>query len=44
MVYEVEGDFPKYGSDDGRVGNIARGIVHRFMEHIRKNRTYRDRI
>ena len=42
--YEVEGDFPKYGNDDDRVANIARGIVHRFMEHIRKNHTYRDSI
>ena len=42
--YEIEGDFPKYGNDDDRVDNIARGIVHRFMEHIRKNHTYRDSI
>ncbi len=40
--YEVEGDFPKYGNDHDRVDNIARDIVHRFMEHIRKNHTYRD--
>ncbi|MBQ2991082.1 MAG: formate acetyltransferase, partial [Clostridia bacterium] len=32
------------GNDDDRVDNIARGIVHRFMEHIRKNHTYRDSI
>ncbi len=42
--YAVEGDFPKYGNDDDRVDNIARGIVHRFMEHISKNHTYRDSI
>ena len=42
--YEVEGDFPKYVNDDDRVDNIARGIVHRFMEHVRKNHTYRDSI
>ena len=42
--YEVDGEFPKYGNDDDRVDNIARGIVHRFMEHIRKNHTYRDSI
>ncbi len=40
--YEVEGDFPKYGNDDDRVDKIARDIVHIFMEHIRKNHTYRD--
>ncbi len=42
--YEVEGDFPKYGNDDDRVDSIAYEIVHRFMEHIRKNHTYRNSI
>lgn len=42
--YETEGDFPKYGNDDDRVDSIAYQIVHRFMEHIRKNHTYRDSI
>ena len=42
--YEVEGDFPKYGNDDDRVDSIAYDIVHRFMEHVRKNHTYRGGI
>ena len=42
--YEVEGEFPKYGNDDDRVDSIAYDIVHRFMEHIRKNHTYRGSI
>ena len=42
--YEVEGDFPKYGNDDDRVDQIAHDIVHIFMEHVRKNHTYRDSI
>ncbi len=42
--YEVEGDFPKYGNDDDRVDEIAHDIVHRFMEHVRKNHTYRESI
>lgn len=42
--YEVEGEFPKYGNDDDRVDEIARDIVHRFMEHVRKNHTYRGGI
>ncbi len=42
--YEVEGDFPKYGNDDDRVDDIAKDIVHRFMEHIRKIPTYRNGI
>lgn len=42
--YEVEGDFPKYGNDDDRVDSIAHDIVHMFMEHVRKNHTYRNSI
>ncbi|MBR3879725.1 MAG: formate C-acetyltransferase [Clostridia bacterium] len=42
--YEVEGDFPKFGNDDNRVDSIAYDIVHRFMEHIRKNHTYRNSV
>ena len=42
--YEVEGDFPKYGNDDDRVDSIAHDIVHTFMEHVRKNHTYRNSI
>ena len=42
--YEVEGEFPKFGNDDDRVDTIAYDIVHRFMEHIRKNHTYRESI
>ena len=42
--YEVEGDFPKYGNDDDRVDSIAYDIVHMFMEHVRKNHTYRESI
>ena len=40
--YAVEGDFPKFGNDDDRVDSIAYDVVHRFMEHVRKNPTYRD--
>ncbi len=42
--YEVEGDFPKFGNDDDRVDEIAREVVHTFMEHVRKNHTYRGGI
>ncbi len=42
--YEVEGEFPKYGNDDDRVDSIAHNIVHIFMEHVRKNHTYRGGI
>ena len=39
--YAVEGDFPKYGNDDDRVDQIAHDIVHRFMQHVKSNHTYR---
>ncbi len=42
--YEVEGEFPKYGNDDDLVDEIACKIVHAFMEHVRKNHTYRNSI
>ncbi|MBR5134297.1 MAG: formate acetyltransferase, partial [Clostridia bacterium] len=42
--FKTEGDFPKYGNDDDRVDDIAREIVHIFMEHVRKNHTYRGGI
>ena len=42
--YEVEGDFPKYGNDDDRVDNIARDLVHIFLQYIKMNHTYRGGI
>ena len=42
--YEIEGDFPKYGNDDDRVDLIANEILHKFMQKIKSNHTYRDSI
>ena len=42
--YKVEGEFPKYGNSDERADEIAGEVVHRFMQKIRKNHTYRDSI
>ena len=42
--FEIEGEFPKYGNDDDRVDSIAYDIVHKFMNHVKKNHTYRDGI
>ncbi|MBR3132546.1 MAG: formate C-acetyltransferase [Clostridia bacterium] len=39
--YKVEGDFPKYGNDDDRVDSIAVDIVKKFMNKLRKQKTYR---
>ena len=40
--YEIEGDFPKYGNDDDRVDSIAVDVLKRFMNKVRKQRTYRN--
>ncbi len=42
--YEVDGDFPKYGNDDDRVDEIARDVVHTFMQYVKGNHTYRGGI
>lgn len=42
--YEVEGDFPKYGNDDDRVDEIAKEVIHTFMQYVRGNHTYRGGI
>lgn len=44
VEYEVEGDFPKYGNDDDRVDEIAKEVLHAFMQFLRKNHTYRGGI
>jgi len=40
--YEIEGEFPKYGNDDDRVDSIAIEVMKRFMNYLRKQKTYRN--
>ncbi|OEF99065.1 formate C-acetyltransferase [Vulcanibacillus modesticaldus] len=42
VSYNIEGDYPKYGNDDDRVDSIASDLVNRFMNKLRKNKTYRN--
>nr|WP_309100495.1 formate C-acetyltransferase [Fredinandcohnia onubensis] len=42
--YEIEGDFPKYGNNDDRVDDIAVELVKRFMNKIKKHKSYRDSV
>ncbi|SDK60038.1 formate C-acetyltransferase [Natronincola ferrireducens] len=42
--YEIQGDFPKYGNNEDVVDKIAVTLVKRFMDAIRKNKTYRNAI
>ncbi len=40
--YEIEGDYPAYGNNDDRVDDIAVELVERFMNKLRKIKTYRN--
>lgn len=40
--YEIEGDYPAYGNNDDRVDRIAVELVERFMNKLRKVKTYRN--
>src|SRR5690554_6947169 len=40
--YEVAGEYPTFGNDDDRVDDIAVELVHRFMEKVRRQPTYRN--
>jgi len=42
VEFDVQGDFPKFGNNDARVDDIARDIVSRFMNHLRRHPTYRN--
>jgi formate C-acetyltransferase len=42
--FEINGDYPKFGNNDDRVDSIAVDLVERFMNKIRKLKTYRDAI
>jgi len=42
--YEIEGPYPAFGNNDDRVDQIAQDVVKRFMEKLRKHKTYRDSV
>ncbi|MEU6820509.1 formate C-acetyltransferase [Streptomyces atriruber] len=42
--YEIEGDYPAYGNNDDRADDIAKRIVHDFMQKVRKHPTYRGAV
>lgn len=39
--YEIEGEYPAFGNNDDRVDQIAVKLVERFMNKLRKVKTYR---
>ena len=42
--FEVEGDFPKFGNDDGRVDAIAEELLDKLIAALRKTPTYRNAV
>lgn len=40
--FVIEGDFPQYGNDDDRVDDIAVELVNKFINELRKHKTYRN--
>ncbi|SEF87222.1 formate C-acetyltransferase [Caloramator fervidus] len=42
--FEIEGDYPKFGNDDDRVDKIAVEIVEKFINELKKHKTYRNAI
>lgn len=42
--FEIEGEYPQYGNNDNRVDDIAVDLTERFMNKLRKHKTYRDAV
>ncbi len=40
--YEIEGDYPAYGNNDDRADELAVMLVGKFMDKVRRYKTYRD--
>ena len=40
--FSIEGDFPKYGNDDDRVDDLAKEVLEKFYEGLKKHKCYRD--
>ncbi|TDR73585.1 formate C-acetyltransferase [Paludibacterium purpuratum] len=40
--FEIDGTYPAFGNNDDRVDQIAVDLVHRFMDKVRRQKTYRQ--
>jgi len=38
--YEIEGEYPAFGNNDERVDDIAKDLIKRFMNKLRRHKTY----
>lgn len=42
--FEIEGDYPQFGNNDDKVDLIAVELVHKFMNKLRQQPTYRNAV
>lgn len=42
--FDIEGEYPQFGNNDGRVDDIAVDLVERFMRKIQKRKMYRNAV
>mgnify|MGYP003292597696 CR=1 FL=1 len=40
--FEIEGEFPKYGNDDERVDRIAKEVLEKMFNELKKHKCYRN--
>lgn len=40
--FEIEGDYPQYGNDDDRVDLIAKELVKKFSQELKKHHIYKN--
>ena len=40
--FSIDGEYPAFGNNDDRVDQIAVDLVHRFMDKVRRQKTYRN--
>jgi formate C-acetyltransferase len=42
--FRIEGEFPQFGNNDDQVDSLAEELVERFMNKLRKHKTYRQAV
>jgi formate C-acetyltransferase len=40
--FRIDGEYPAFGNNDDRADQIAVDLVHRFMDKVRRQKTYRN--
>lgn len=42
IEFKIDGDFPKYGNDDDRVDSIAKEVLEKFSNELKRHKCYRN--